>query len=119
MAEFGKQSVKEGSKKYFVLMMLTDGEITDMKATVQAVNRMSQLPISIVVVGVGQADFSSMRLLDEMNEGTDAKSRDILQFVPFRVAGVDPKNLAAEVLKEIPGQLVQYYDLKGIAPVSR
>jgi len=43
---------------YFVLLIITDGVITDMPQTVQAVIEASYLPMSIIIVGVGNADFS-------------------------------------------------------------
>ena len=44
--------------------MLTDGVLSDMGATKQAIVRASKLPMSIIIVGVGNADFSSMNQLD-------------------------------------------------------
>ena len=37
-----------------------DGEITDMDDTVDRIVAASKLPLSIVIVGVGGADFKSM-----------------------------------------------------------
>ena len=76
-------------QQYFVLLILTDGEITDFDQTRDAIVRASRLPMSIIIVGVGPADFKAMELLD----GDDGKLRstvgeavvrDIVQFVPFR-----------------------------------
>ena len=44
--------------------MLTDGELTDMPATKLALVNASKLPMSVIIVGVGGANFSSMRELD-------------------------------------------------------
>ena len=44
--------------------MLTDGELTDMGHTKTAIIRASQLPMSVIIVGVGDADFASMNALD-------------------------------------------------------
>lgn len=49
----------------------------------------SKLPMSIIIVGVGNADFAAMEFLDGDNRrlrshtGEEA-ARDIVQFVPFR-----------------------------------
>ena len=48
--------------------MLTDGAITDMNATKLAIIRASRLPMSIIIVGVGGANFSSMEELDADNK---------------------------------------------------
>ena len=69
--------------------MLTDGVLSDMSNTRQAIVQASRLPMSIIIVGVGNADFSDMNELDGDDGmlrgpmGEPAK-RDIVQFVPFR-----------------------------------
>lgn len=76
-------------QKYSVLLVLTDGVVSDMAETRTAIVRASRLPMSIIIVGVGNADFSDMRLLDgdegplRCPRGVPA-ARDIVQFVPFR-----------------------------------
>lgn len=49
---------------FFVLLIVTDGVITDMDATKQAIIENSNLPFSIIIVGVGGADFDAMEELD-------------------------------------------------------
>ena len=52
--------MRDGSN-YFVLLIITDGVITDMPQTVQAIIYASSLPMSIIIIGVGQADFSGIQ----------------------------------------------------------
>jgi hypothetical protein len=47
-------------QNYYILLILTDGAIMDYQETVDQIVRSSGLPLSIVIVGVGDADFSSM-----------------------------------------------------------
>ena len=42
---------------YFILLIITDGVITDMPQTCEAIVNAATLPISIIIVGVGDADF--------------------------------------------------------------
>lgn len=69
--------------------MLTDGVITDMNDTRQAIVNASGLPMSLIIIGVGDADFADMEFLDgdggvlKAPNGQPAQ-RDIVQFVPFR-----------------------------------
>ncbi len=44
--------------------MLTDGVISDMGNTKRAIIAASRLPMSIIIVGVGDANFSAMDALD-------------------------------------------------------
>lgn len=77
------------SQQYFVLLIITDGVITDMDQTLSAIISASRLPMSVIIVGVGGADFSAMEFLDGDNgilrsPTGEAAMRDIVQFVPFR-----------------------------------
>jgi len=51
-----------------ILMIITDGIINDMQKTIDEIVRGSSLPLSIIIVGVGEADFSSMDILDADDE---------------------------------------------------
>ena len=52
------------SQQYFILLMLTDGIVSDMEATKQAIIAASHLPMSIIIVGVGSTNFDDMNELD-------------------------------------------------------
>ena len=70
-------------------MIITDGEITDMDSTITALVHASSLPMSVVIIGVGDSDFSSMKALDSDDHpltdchGSVAR-RDVVQFVAIR-----------------------------------
>ncbi|KAI4883292.1 hypothetical protein NFI96_021022 [Prochilodus magdalenae] len=108
--------------EYFILLILTDGVITDMADTREAIVHASHLPMSVIIVGVGNADFSDMQMLDG-DDGIlrspkgEPVLRDIVQFVPFRnFKHASPAALAKSVLAEVPNQVVDYYNSKGIKP---
>jgi len=48
--------------KYYIFLILTDGLINDMEATIDEIVRATSLPISIIIVGIGDEDFSSMNM---------------------------------------------------------
>ncbi|KAF1323475.1 Copine-like protein, partial [Globisporangium splendens] len=109
------------SLKYFVLLIITDGAIMDMQATIDEIVQASFLPMSVVIVGVGNADFSAMDTLDGdgkllMDSRRRVAARDIVQFVPFNQFRNNPARLAKETLAEIPMQLVQHFKARGIKP---
>jgi len=114
--------ITQARQQYFILLVLTDGCISDMQQTVDTIVAGSNLPLSIVVVGVGDADFSSMESLDAdearlVSSSGQMQTRDTVQFVPFnKFKGVGPAHLAAEVLQEIPAQLLGYMKARGIRP---
>lgn len=81
--------------------------------------------MSIIIVGIGGADFDQMEQLDAddaplfSNQSKSYAKRDIVQFVPFRDCKNDPSKLAKQVLAEIPTQLTQYFMSKNIRPNSK
>ncbi|CAB4065582.1 Copine-7,Copine-3,Copine-C,Copine-9,Copine-A,Protein BONZAI 2,Protein BONZAI 1,Copine-5,Protein BONZAI 3,Nicotinic receptor-associated protein 1,Copine-6,Copine-E,Copine-2,Copine-4,Copine-8,Copine-1 [Lepeophtheirus salmonis] len=109
---------------YFVLLIITDGIITDMRNTKKAIVSASGLPMSIIIVGVGSEDFSDMSELDSDEEllsidGQKAK-RDIVQFVELQkymkgsTGAWSKEYLAKDVLAEIPSQITGYMKTKGV-----
>ena len=48
---------------YYILMILTDGQINDMQATIDALVEASIYPLSVIIIGIGNADFSNMHIL--------------------------------------------------------
>ncbi len=107
---------------YHILLILTDGCIHDMRQTKDKIVEASHLPLSIIIVGVGNADFSNMVELDSddqllRNSRGQSAARDIVQFVEFNeFKNGDLGLLAEEVLQEVPDQIVGYMLSKGIKP---
>ncbi|KAM4612521.1 copine-1-like isoform 3-T5 [Polymixia lowei] len=115
---------QSSATQYSVLLILTDGEITDFDQTRDAIVRASGLPLSIIIVGVGPADFKAMELLDGDEGGLRSQrgelvARDIVQFVPFRQFADAPRQaLSQSVLAEVPNQLVSYFKMRGLDPAK-
>lgn len=108
-------------KNYMILLILTDGEIFDFQQTKRLLVYASTLPMSVIIVGVGNDDFKNMEELDcDKGKLTDedgrAAVRDVVQFVPFRKYNFDPAMLAQETLKELPKQINEFYQMKGMKP---
>ena len=102
-------------------MILTDGIINDMSKTIDSLVESSFLPISVIIIGIGNADFSIMNKLDADDDPLYDKNerkadRDLVQFVPFIKFQNDGQKLAEQVLEEIPRQIVEYYQLKNKNP---
>jgi len=129
-------------QQYWVLLMITDGIISDMDQTKRVIVEAADRPMSIIIIGVGGADFSAMEELDgdDVRLSYDGKeaSRDIVQFVPIR-DHIDinqakqqsmsrnqgnmlqrqlfsQAKLAQEVLREIPDQVTEWMFTHKITP---
>jgi ribulose kinase len=108
-------------QKYTVLLILTDGLINDMESTIQSVINASAHPLSIIIIGVGNENFSGMKVLDadgqRLKMGANTAARDIVQFVPF--ADYVTKGavaLAEDTLKEVPTQVLEFMAQRRIVP---
>ena len=86
--EKAKKQVMENTneKMYYILLILTDGEIHDMKETIDQIADISNknLPISIIVIGVGDEDFANMVKLDGDDVAIQSGVKDLVQFVKFQ-----------------------------------
>ena len=119
-----KEESKTNPYKYFILLILTDGIINDMSETVNViVEAANNSPLSIVITGIGDANFAGMNRLDSddcalVNSRGVSARRDIVQFVPFNKYANSPQMLAKETLAEIPEQVVEYMEMKDIVPIK-
>jgi len=106
---FQELAEEESKLSYTVLLILTAGNLEHIEETKAQLTEASEDPLSIVIVGIGDADFAGMAF-DDTTEG-----RDITKFVRFS----DYKSfnaLTEAVLSEIPEQLVSYFYDRQILP---
>lgn len=122
VCKFADAGFQKNPRNYTVLLILTDGIIHDMEETVELVVQAAELPLSIIIVGVGNENFEDMMVLDDdngrlMDEDGNKPSRDIIQFVEFnKFKNMEIGALAEEVLEELPEQVCSFMDKKGIVP---
>lgn len=92
----------------------------DMPKTKDLICQAANMATSVIIVGVGNADFGMMEELDgdeqrlRNSRGQECK-RDIVQFVRFSEC-MARGNLAEEVLKEIPEQVCQHMESINFVP---
>ena len=121
ISEVKKDVIAENKMNYNILMILTDGIIDDMDDTIDSLVEASFLPISVIIIGIGDADFSNMDILDADDEPLVDRNgrksdRDLVQFVPFKKFSYNGQLLAQEVLEEIPRQAIEYYQHQKMPP---
>lgn len=118
------EAYQHDPSNYFVLLIITDGLITDFDETKALLRNISRLPMSIIIVGVGDEDFSEMEELDGDEDKRRHKSRDIVQFVKLekfllRSGGWSKELLGRAVLAELPGQVTAWMKSSGFSPRQR
>jgi len=115
--------------KYFVLLVLTDGDIEDQEEVVRQVRECVSIPVSIIFVGIGVSqDFKFLKelakdieqILKLKGDGGDAMKelqlRQLVHFIAFKEYADDPQYLAAATLAHLPRDIVRYYMANGIKP---
>ena len=106
---------RRGSQAYTILLILTDGAVSDINGTIECLNRISDSPISVIIVGVGDEDFGAMRQLD--NSAGGSAGRNIVQFVDFNQHAHSSESLTKATLEDIPEQLVAYFQGQNTQPL--
>ncbi len=113
--------INQSRQKYTVVVIVIDGDGFDNQSTVDAIVEAGDKAVSLIIIGVGNCAFINCRRFDaddvalRHSDGRVMK-RDIVQFVPFECHKSDMIKLAEVVLAELPGQIVQFMESKGIVP---
>ena len=50
--------------KYYIFLIIIDGNIVDVKETIDEIVRATYLPISLIIVGLGELDFKDIAEID-------------------------------------------------------
>jgi hypothetical protein len=93
-----------------------------MQDTADAIVEAGRLPLSIIIVGIGNANFDAMDVLDAddvplVSRAGYTMCRDLVQFVPYnKYAQKHYSILAQEVLEEVPRQLCEWAEMNGVYP---
>lgn len=114
------QFISQEKQKYFCLLIITDGVITDLDNTIAALVDASTLPLSIFIFGVGNADFTRMEVLDAnkhrlVTADGRVADRDNVGFFPMRDYN-STSQLARKMLAELPGQMLLFFQARNITP---
>ena len=113
-----KETGLDNNRLYHVVIVITDGNCHDMEETTRLLVSLSGMPFSAVVIGVGDSDFEQMEILDADGEVLQDREgrkaiRDIVQLVQYGdFADLGQRELALEVLGELPDQFVDYIVMK-------
>lgn len=87
-----------------------------MQETKNLIVDLSSLPCSVIIVGLGKADFSDMEELNAeeaglTNKDGDPCQRDITTFVEYEKV-IKDENLSEAVLIEIPDHVRSYMEMR-------
>jgi len=110
-------------QSYTILCIFTAGNIVDIQESVDLICAASEdAPLSIIIVGVGNRDFSAIEKVCTNDKGPMRDSRnvpiarDIVHFVSFKRFAGNASEVVADAFKDIPEQFVQYFVTNGTKP---
>ena len=115
-----EEGMKTQQKEFYVLVLLTDGCIHDIDNTIDLIVELSFKPVSIIIIGIGDEDFTDMITLDAdsnilMDRNKRAACRDITQFVKFNdLSEMAQVEVNSVMMAEVPDQFVDYMVMKNL-----
>ena len=115
-----RKSKKRSTKEYHILLIITDGISVPKSSIVKEIVESAELPLSIIIAGVGRSTKKVLSNLDGdsgLNAFGKKATRDIVQFINFRDY-VKMNLFVEDSMKELPGQIYQYYRMIGDTPTN-
>ncbi|ESU34828.1 Phospholipid-binding Copine Family Protein [Giardia duodenalis] len=99
---------RESNGQYMILVLLTDGDVSDMVEDMKALQEASNYPLSIVAVGLGDGPFDKMHIFDDDVRGRKFDNFQFVNFTEVEMKAGKCENpelvLATAMMQEIPSQ---------------
>ena len=89
-----------------------------MPSVITTLKSISPLPLSIIIVGIGEADFSIYEQILDIQKN-DSEWRNNVTFVSFNNLRYEPNAIIDQAVRDFPEQLVDYFEGENIPPKSR
>lgn len=108
------------TKKYHMLVIVTDGQVTEERETARSIVEASNYPLSIIAVGVGDGPWSA---IEEFDHRLPKRRFDNFRFVDYHRATSKSKTpdvaFALQALMEIPDQYKRIVELGYLGEAKR
>ena len=110
-----------GISEYNVLLLFANNDIIDEKEFFNDLIISSALPISIVVIGLGNGPYTKLEDLENnflnlKNDDGNKPQRKCLKFVSFKKNSKNFQRTVQKALIDIPNEMVEYLSINNIIP---
>lgn len=109
------ENLKEDSNYYGIIILMVDDDAEDRNATLEAIERAHELPVSIIFVGVGESPFKQRGLFEAqsvkkmMIERGWEKPRDFSFFMLARDCKEEMWSISGTALRNITAHIVEFF----------
>mmetsp|Transcript_34000 Transcript_34000/g.33548 ORF Transcript_34000/g.33548 Transcript_34000/m.33548 type:complete len:124 (+) Transcript_34000:1306-1677(+) len=107
---------RKHKSEYNIMLVITNEPVADMEKTITEINKASNLPMSILIIGLGDKDFQKLEMLKTEITPEGSSSRETAKFWKFNRSKDRLGELTEKVLSGIPEQIVEYMSLNRIEP---
>jgi hypothetical protein len=103
-------------KKYKVMLIISDGQIHDIKEVTNKIVKSANYPISIIVLGVGGGNFNELERLDDIkcslvNHRSEKPIRNNIQFINLdKFSSFD--TVMHTIFKRVSSQFSHWYNMQ-------
>ena len=109
-----KLNQNKNKLNYNILLIISDGEVHDINEIIDSIIESSKLPLSIVIIGIGDDVTEDMKRLNGENGKLrnykgEVLEKDIVQYVHFNDFNENIDKLTQEVFRYIPQQIKDYF----------
>jgi len=108
-----QEALNKNMMSYSLLVILTNGNVESVEKTKEKLRHISNAPLSVIIIGIGENSFVDMDELDDFQE--EEGGRDICNFVAFD-STQNRSEFTRAALNEVQGQLVSYFSIRDMPP---
>lgn len=111
----------KSGRYYGILLILVDDVVSDMEETIKQIVESSYQALSIVIVGIGPADFTEMERFSDhtaLNDNGKPMKRHNCVFVPFEktLEEASLRQVVSWALQDIPCQIDEFCKMQDFHP---
>ncbi|EFO65522.1 Copine I [Giardia lamblia P15] len=106
MIEQAIEICKADPRQFYILVILTDGDVSDVELDMKALIKASNYPLEIIAIGFGDGPFKTMKIFDDKVRDRKFDNFQFVNFTEIERKSVKCENpeliLATAMMQELP-----------------